>query len=141
MNTGCCEKINFCRSKSVGVQNPDSSHYCLLKLFCVWPTFIGQIMFKLLSILFLKSSQHWTVSSFPDNIYLFRFKNGNTRTTCSVCWNLTKKTRERCHSGVFIVNFKQISNIVLLFQFLILNKKMLVGFTIRQYSSLLNSKN
>ena len=45
----------------------------------------------------------------PVSIYLFKASNGNTRTMC--------------RSNVFIVNFEQIYRIVLVFQFLTLNKK------------------
>ena len=47
-------------------------------------------------------------------IYLFKVKNGNTRTMCETCyWRL---------SGVFILNFEQISHIVQLFLLLTMKK-------------------
>ena len=55
---------------------------------------------------------------YPAGHYLFRNNNGNIRTLCKICSNLTIKTREWHHwrlLGVFIIIFKQISNIVLLF--------------------------
>ena len=51
----------------------------------------------------------------PAGIYLFRFKNENIRTICEICSKLTIKTLERrhwCRSSVVIVNFEQISHIV-----------------------------
>ena len=53
--------------------------------------------------------------------------NGNTRATCEICLKLTKAPERRhlCRSGVFIVNFKQISHIVILFPLLALNKQKL----------------
>ena len=59
-------------------------------------------------------------------IYFFKVNNGNARTMCEVCSKLSKKTpqRERRRSGVFIVNFEQISNTVLKFILLTLNKQM-----------------
>ena len=53
--------------------------------------------------------------------------NGNTRATCEICLKLTKAPERRhlCRSGVFIVNFKQISRIVILFPLLTLNKQTL----------------
>ena len=41
------------------------------------------------------------------SIYLFKAINGNTRTTCEICWKLTKKTRDN------IVGFGVISLIIL----------------------------
>ena len=62
---------------------------------------------------------------FPFAIYLFIFNNGNTITKFKVCLKLTLKTSERhhwCRLGVFIVNFKQISHILLLVLLITLNK-------------------
>ena len=50
--------------------------------------------------------------------YLLKVNNRNTRTRCQIHSKLTIKTPERCQwrrSGVFIVNFKHISHLVLLF--------------------------
>ena len=49
-------------------------------------------------------------------IFLLKVNNRNTRTRCEICSKLTTKTPERrhwCRSGVFIVNFKHISHLVL----------------------------
>ena len=57
--------------------------------------------------------------------YLFKVNNKNTRKRCEICSKLTIKTPERCHwyhSGVFIVNFEQISHTSLIFPLLTLNK-------------------
>ena len=64
-------------------------------------------------------------SVFPAIIYLFKVNNENTITVCEICSKLTIKTTER--SGVFIVNFEQISHIVLLLLLLNLNKWMSAG--------------
>ena len=48
----------------------------------------------------------------PAGIYLFKLSNGNTKKL----WKI--------YSGVFIVNFEQISHIILVFSLLILNKQM-----------------
>ena len=49
---------------------------------------------------------------YPSGIYLIKGSNRNTRTNCEICSKLTIKTpewrRSRC-SGVFIVNFENIS--------------------------------
>ena len=45
----------------------------------------------------------------------------------------TLEKRQWSHSGGFIVNFEQISHIVLMFTLLTLNKKMPAGFPIVEY--------
>ena len=45
-------------------------------------------------------------------IYLFRFDNEDTGTSCEICSKLTINWRR---SGVFIVNLEHIVNIVLMF--------------------------
>ena len=57
----------------------------------------------------------------PAVIYLFKVNNGNTSTVCEISSKLTGKTPERrhgCRYGASIVNFEQISHIVLLFPLL-----------------------
>ena len=52
------------------------------------------------------------------NFYSFQVNNENIRARCETCSKLTKKISGRCYwprSTVFIVNFEQISHIVLLF--------------------------
>ena len=52
----------------------------------------------------------------PVSNYMFKVNNRNTRTGCEICSKLTIKTPERRHwrrSGVFIVNFEHISNLVI----------------------------
>ena len=64
------------------------------------------------------------------NIYLFKFNNRNTRKRCAICSELTIKTPQRGHcrrSRVFIVNFKHISHLFLVFLLLNLNKSRLAG--------------
>ena len=62
---------------------------------------------------------------YPAGIYLLKVNNKNTRTRYEICSKLTIKTSERRQwrrSGVFIVNFKHISHLVLVFPLLTLNK-------------------
>ena len=57
-------------------------------------------------------------------IYLLKVNNRNTGTRCEICSELTIKKperRQRCRSGVFIVNFKHTSHLVLVFLSLTLN--------------------
>ena len=56
----------------------------------------------------------------PEDIYLFKVDNGNTKTVCEICLKLRRKVPE--HNGLFIVNFEQILYMVLLFSLLIFNK-------------------
>ena len=60
----------------------------------------------------------------PYGIYLFKV-NRNNRAICKICSKLTIKTPERSLShcsGVFIVNFEQISHNILVFPLLTFNK-------------------
>ena len=48
---------------------------------------------------------------------MLKVKNKNTKTRCQICLKLTRMSQERCHwhhSGVFIVNFEDISQLLLL---------------------------
>ena len=56
-------------------------------------------------------------------VYFLQVKNGNSSALCGICSKLTIKTPEQCHwrSSVLIVNFEQISHIVL-FPYLTWNK-------------------
>ena len=68
----------------------------------------------------------------PAGIYLFKVKNGNTRTVGEFSSNLTIKTpeqRQYNRLSVFIVNFEQISHTVLVFPLL-----MTLNFTFRKES-------
>ena len=58
-----------------------------------------------------------------SGICLLKVNNRNTRVSCEICSKLIK-TQERGHwrhSGVFIVNFENISHLVLVFQLLTFN--------------------
>ena len=68
----------------------------------------------------------FTVYDFQDSIYLFKVNIGYTKTMCGeICSKSTIKTSEQRHwrgSGVFIVNFEQISPHIILVLLLTLNK-------------------
>ena len=56
---------------------------------------------------------------------MFKVNSGNTRTRSKRCSKLSIKTPERHdwrRSGVFIVNFEHISDLVLVFQLLTLSR-------------------
>ena len=62
---------------------------------------------------------------YPDNIYLFKVNNRNTRKRCEICSELTIKTPERRQwrrFAVFIFNFEHNSQLFLEFLLLTLNK-------------------
>ena len=57
--------------------------------------------------------------------YMFKANNKNTRTRCEICSKLTIKTpepRQWNRSGAFIVNFKHILCLVLVFSLLTLSR-------------------
>ena len=61
---------------------------------------------------------------YPDGICLLKVNNRNTITKCEICSKLAIITPERLQwrrSGVFIVNFKHISHLVLVFLLLTLD--------------------
>ena len=65
-------------------------------------------------------------TDYPSSIYVFKVNNKNTLTVCEIFSKLTIKTPEQCHwrrSGVFIVNFEQMSYIVIIFPLFTLNMK------------------
>ena len=77
-------------------------------------TFVLPLKFRLVT----------NLDSNPADIYLFKVKNGDSRTICEICSKLIIKITERRywpHPGVFIFNFEQISQINQLFPLLSLN--------------------
>ena len=63
-----------------------------------------------------------------SGIYLLNVNNESIRGICEICPKLTIKKsegRQALCSGVFIVNFEQISHIYLVFSLLTLNRQML----------------
>ena len=52
------------------------------------------------------------LTHFPAGIYLFKVNDGDTRTICEICSQLTMKISERRHwrrsGGIFVVNVEQI---------------------------------
>ena len=66
----------------------------------------------------------------PAGICMFNFNKRNTRARCEICSKLTIKTPERRkwrRSGVFIVNFEHILQLVLVFLLLNLNMQITAG--------------
>ena len=66
-----------------------------------------------------------SIQTIPAGNYMFKVNNRNTRTRCGVCSKLTKKIQQRLHwhrSGIFIVNFKHISHLALVFLLLTLSR-------------------
>ena len=106
-------------------------------------------------IQYIYSSQlhsNWNRSPNPASIYLLKVHsrntrklkvhNRNTRKRCEICSKLTIMTPEQRHwrcSGVFIVNFKYISHLVLVFPLLTLNMRLPTGKWGKRWSLGLNS--
>ena len=66
-----------------------------------------------------------SIRPYPAFIYLFKINDRGTRNMCEICSKLTIKKLERrhwCRSGPFIVNFKHISHLLLVFLLLTLTK-------------------
>ena len=61
----------------------------------------------------------------PASIHLFKVNNRNTRRMCEICSKLKIKTPER--RPAFILNFQQISHILLVFPLITLNKWLTAG--------------
>ena len=82
---------------------------------------LGKIVFSLFCFVVFV---YLFFEAFPGRIYLLKVGNRNTRTRCEICTKLMIKTPERCQwfcSDVFVVNFEQISHLVLVFLLLTLN--------------------
>ena len=62
------------------------------------------------------NSRNFHLDENPGAIYLFKVNNGNTRAMCEICSKLTNTPeRRQSRSGVCIVNFEQISHIIVVF--------------------------
>ena len=67
---------------------------------------------------------------FPENIYLFKVQNRNTRISCKLCSKLTIRTPEWGHwhlFGILIVNFVHILHLSLVFLLKTLSIYLLAG--------------
>ena len=80
---------------------------------------------RVVVILRKSSSQRYI----PTGTYLLKFNYRNTRTRYEICSKLTIKIskRRRRRSGIFIVDFEQISHLVLMFLLLALMNFFLEG--------------
>ena len=67
----------------------------------------------------------FTYTTNPAGNYMLKVNYRKTRTRCGICSKLTIKIPERrqwCRSGIFIVNFEHISQLVLVFLLLTLSR-------------------
>ena len=83
---------------------------------------LGEIVFFF--VLFCCFCLSFFLRLFPAGNYLLKVSNRNTIRRCAICTKLTIKPSERCQwcrSGVFVVNFEQISHLALVFLLLPLN--------------------
>ena len=60
-------------------------------------------------------TQFWKGMNRAWHFNLIKFSNGNTKKMRKICSKLIIKTPERRRSGVFVVNFEQISYVALVF--------------------------
>ena len=82
-------------------------------------------MLMLILCSYVPSDKLVRASWFPTGNYMFKVSNEDTRTRFEICSKLIIKTTERHQwgrSGVFIVNFEQISHLVLVFLLLTLRR-------------------
>ena len=94
------------------------------------PSFIENLWWLLLTVF---SQQLFPKMSpiIPACIYMLKVNNRNTRTRCEICSKLTIKIPERPHwrrSGIFIISFEHISNLVLMFLLLLLTCNCRLGW-------------
>ena len=72
-----------------------------------------------------QNSGQFSANYYPGGNYMFKVNNRNTTTKCEIRSKLTIKTTERRYwrrSGVFIVNFEHISQLVLVVLLLTLSR-------------------
>ena len=74
------------------------------------------------------------MSVYSAGIYLAKVNCGNTSIMCKICSKSTLKAPKQSHSGVFIVNFQNISHIVLVFPLFTLNKQVPTGYKLTNFS-------
>ena len=92
----------------------------IFKQTCIFQLHIFLSMYDLL----VDTKRQRVTYRFQAGIYLVKVNNGNTKRRCEMFSKLITKTSERrqwCRSGVFIVNFEHISQLVIVFLMLTLN--------------------
>ena len=92
-------------------------------LFNIWSIFKLIFIHSKTTISFIYRA---FLEKIPTAIYCFKVNNGNMKTICKTCSNITmkklEKRQKRC-SGIFIVNFEHISHIFWCFHCWILTSK------------------
>ena len=85
----------------------DTSHCFVFISWCQWlclwaaHCFTFKIIFKNMSHIFwLLKICYYDSYAFPVGIYLLKFNNRNTRTSCKICLKLTIKTPERRRQSI-----------------------------------------
>ena len=76
------------------------------------------------------------LEGFPASIYLLKVNKRNIRTRCDICSKLTIKTSEQFQWDAFIVNFEDISHLVLVCPLLTLSYWVILGYCCRRLSEL-----
>ena len=109
-------------------------HLNLVFLFIIW-TFISSLGSDVALKYFCELEQFFLskgiyLLTFLASMYLFKVSNTHTRKMCEICSELTIKTpewRQWRRSSVFIVNFEQISHVVMVFPLLYWTSKCRLG--------------
>ena len=79
--------------------------------------FLGNMKLNISNLKWVVLHEDLNIMYYPAGIYLVKVNNRNTRTSCEICSKLTIIKIP----GIFIVNFKHISHLVLVFLLFILN--------------------
>ena len=108
----CWEYNDFRNLRGINLLSQNLSiFHCYIRSHNIWCS-CPPYQWLLLSEIYLKHC-------ITAGIYLFKISNGITKTACEICSKLTIKPPERLrqwrHSGVLVVKYEQISQIVLCF--------------------------
>ena len=130
-------KISFVHSKTMpsAEEYPESCQRSKVLVFAKCLSLTALTAFAKSSILdvlhYFDYTSEMHYSDFPATKFMFKVNNRNIITRHEMCSKLTIKTTGRRHwrgSSVFIVNFKLISHLALLFLLLTLTRQMPTGF-------------
>ena len=112
-----CQSLFF--NKVAGLRPANLLKETLTKMFSCKFCVISKNTFLYRTPLVTPSDVNWHNN--PAGNYMFKVNNRKTRTICEICSELTIKIPDWRRSGIFIVNFKHISHLVLVFLLLTLN--------------------
>ena len=90
-----------------------------------WTSFLFFQSGVLMNHVFSINVNSFVLHNFSASLYLFKVNSGNPRAMFEICTKLPLKAPEQRHwrcCGFFMINFEQVSQIVLVFPLLPLNK-------------------